>query len=228
MLYRFTIALLFFFASLVSHAELLTFNKENNSVTILKEKLNIIDFLVELESQSDITIQCDPSVKPIFELPKTTLTLQQVLRALDKQYSTIQGLNSAGKVISLDVLPPGDGSAEKQNAVPVKQLHQKKLQEKISDKKSEAVPAYIDLNNVTDSDWESLNTEQKKALREALREKRAVERKEKFDNKRKQHSDEIRKMLEKIQQEQPELYPIYLEQYKGMLAPDNAGTNSDD
>lgn len=218
MLYRFTTALVFFFASFVSHAELLTFNKESNSVTILKEKLNIIDFLVELENQSDITIQCDPSVKPIFELPKTTLTLQQVLRAMDKQYSTIQGLNSAGKIISLDVLPPGDSIPQKRTAIPVKQLHQKKLEEESSD----IIPAYIDLKNVTDKDWESLNKEQKKALRETLRKKRAEENKEKFKNKRERHSKEIRSMLEEIKKEKPELYPIYLEQYKDMLIPEGS------
>lgn len=228
MLIRHIVALCVFFISLVSHAELLTFNKSDNSVTILKEKMNIIDFLVELENQSKIAIHCDPAVKPVLELPRSTLTLQQVFRALDKQYSTIQGLDSAGNVISLDVLPPGEGSAAKQNAVPVQQLHQPKLQQDAADKKSAAIPAYIDLNNVSDSDWESLNREQKKALNDALQAKRAAEHREEFKNRRKQHSDKIRDMLNKIQQEQPELYPIYLEQYKDRLAPDDTGTNNDD
>lgn len=216
MLLRLLAITAFFTLSVNTSAELITFNKADNSVKVIKDQMNIIDFLVELENQSGIAIQCDPSVPSGFELPLGTFTLQQVLHALESKYSTILGYDSNGAVKSLDVLPQSSSTSDRKNAVPVMELHQKKLAQN-TDSSSNEIPAYIDLNNVSKSDWESLNKEQAKALRKALRDKKAKESRAEFRAKRVERVEHFRSILNQIKEEQPELYPIYYEQYKDMI-----------
>mgnify|MGYP006099440213 CR=1 FL=1 len=194
--------------------EFFQFYSENNTLTIHTENPPLINFLAEFSRKTKIEVRYDSSISENLHLPAMSLTVNQLIRTLDSQFSTIKTFNDQGNLNSLDVLPLGDTRSGK--LISVAEML-KSNNPKAQNTKNSIIPSHIDINNVQDSDWGELTKEQSQALKEAIKENRRKENSSERMERKIARDTNFMNSLEELKEENPELHAIMLERYKARL-----------
>lgn len=210
----------FLFITSYTHAqEILTFDHTQNKIILLQSSPEIIPFLIELEKKTSVNINCSTDLIGNIIITEDSFSLPEVIRILENQFSTIQGFDHNGDLASISVLPIA-GSKVREALVPVSDMLKTQIstnRKTISPPDETVIPNQIDIDKLSDEEWQSLSPEQIKLLIQTKEKQKKTKLHKSLSEKKYKKNQEFEKTLSIFKESNPEFYLDIKERHKSRI-----------